>query len=371
MIASGILRGGCTVILRVVTAVLLVLSAAVVPVRAQRAGDWTENDLDLWGVKPEDVATDAGYWYWKLIYNHRDSPYRPPDHGPITNFPGTLHLPPRSTSLLRGLPFGTASTQPDRDTGQPSYTVLLGKPGSDASATFHGTLGHDAVSEWAAIRRVDGLFRDCPTTATYCAPRNAHAEDGNPPESEVFFGLAVAGRRAVVTHGICCDGESWRVVWFDSESDTSYRFDLELAAANRVGAQGTNPAHVVHAQQLVEIAASFVPVKIPRVPLAPLQVAEAMRSCLPIQEIRVDPSIPAPEQRRVYVEGGPEQLFLVEFADVGGPASVTAEHYRHHLDPRVALIFVHYPGGMEPPAPWAEIRAFHERVRACFLASPS
>jgi hypothetical protein len=120
------------------------------------------------------------------------------------------------------------------------------------------------------------------------------------------------------------------------------------------------------------------------VELSPREVAEALRSCLPISAIREESPREGVPEARVVVEVSDAPSFdtrsVLDPAEVArrtdyfwldrsGWISPTYETYSHARDPQVILWFPRYPGQTIGDADWPTIVAFRDRVAACLDAS--
>lgn len=91
------------------------------------------------------------------------------------------------------------------------------------------------------------------------------------------------------------------------------------------------------------------------------EIAEAMRSCLPISGVRESKANPG--DWLVTVDGMYEGFTL-------SAGSSNNEHYYHWWNPRVVLVFARIPPGVEPDEGWPELRAGRARVISCFVSVP-
>lgn len=157
---------------------------------------------------------------------------------PARDFPKTLLLPDRAADAFRGLALRDATFFPEQQGSRwASYVVRLKLDGAmfeDSGMTIEGTVGR---SEFDRALSPDGAFFNVSCSPeTYCQVANRARPSS--PMQEVFSGLKVHGKPAVVDHIVCCNGEVWRVTWFDEAENVSYSVHWYLELGERIGADG-------------------------------------------------------------------------------------------------------------------------------------
>lgn len=195
--------------------------------------------------------------------------YRGQDGLPITDFPGAILAPSRRVALFEGLRLGQAwlTSEDFRTPGVSRYEFVLGDRPSAGGAQFYGVLGRRAYDEAAGrpleydpwVGRPDQAPRPiCDATVDHCAFPGV----GYALHSELFFGLTVGSRPAVVRHVTCCNGQFWEIVWYDGEADVTRGYSLYLDVAERLGSNPrVDPDNVAAASILAGVAADLIPVR--------------------------------------------------------------------------------------------------------------
>jgi serine/threonine-protein kinase len=185
---------------------------------------------------------------------------------PALAFPKTLLLPDRGDDAFKGLSLKDATFYPEQQGARwASYKIRLKLDGAtleDSGLEAAGTIGR---SEFDRAVSPDQFYviGSC-DRETYCRLLTSARVGSPPPNAELFRSLKVSGKPAVVHHGVCCNGESWTVIWFDEPENVSYSLSWYLELATRIGAENKiDSSNRRFADELVRAAERTVAVQGP------------------------------------------------------------------------------------------------------------
>jgi serine/threonine-protein kinase len=182
---------------------------------------------------------------------------------PVLRFPKTLFLPDRALDSFKYFTLLEAGFQPEALGLTNVYIIRLamdgaGTPGSTLTAAGSAGRGVFDRATTPDPFSVIGAFNQ----ETYCQLLTSARVGTPPPNQELFRGLKVKGNPATVEHIVCCNGEGWRVFWYDEQEDATYSLDWYLDAAAGIGGEGKlSPNNQRYADQIVAAASLTVPVK--------------------------------------------------------------------------------------------------------------
>jgi hypothetical protein len=158
----------------------------------------------------------------------------------VKSVPGRKALPDRRTTVFKDFTVtGAVKNGEKRIDGAESYVIWL-KPNDarnpDSRLTVTGSVGRGLFDR---VNNPDPAYvvGSCAPEATYCQLLTSARVGSPPPNEELFRGLTVQGKPAVVQHIVCCNAMVWEALWFDEAENMTYSFAWSFEAAERFGGE--------------------------------------------------------------------------------------------------------------------------------------